>query len=101
MNSVFSDVTTVAGEMLAGVLKAVSSRGSDTKKFHIVSFGVGAHIAAVAAKSMHPHVIGRITGNETCTMRLLCIQNFTIAESRFNCYSSGTDWPALRPARIH
>lgn len=63
LESVFRDVTKVSGEMLTEMLQVLISHGSEAEQFHIVGFGVGSHIAAVAGKMMHSR-IGRITGKK-------------------------------------
>ncbi|KAG7471157.1 hypothetical protein MATL_G00121330 [Megalops atlanticus] len=50
-----------AGESLAQVIQALLAMGSSPEMFHLVGFGVGAHVAGIAGASLHGS-IGRITG---------------------------------------
>ncbi|XP_067103024.1 lipase member I-like [Osmerus mordax] len=49
------------GERLAQVIRALLDQGSSPGRFHLIGFGVGAHVAGMAGKCLHG-AIGRITG---------------------------------------
>ncbi|XP_071768637.1 lipase member I-like [Centroberyx gerrardi] len=49
------------GERLGQSIRALLERGSSAEMFHLIGFGVGAHVAGSAGRSLHG-AIGRITG---------------------------------------